>query len=198
MWLFVNKLIEKFKSGSIYAITSRPGVGKTQFCFNLISQIVSNECEILYVSDCLDKNEINDNIAQMPIASQNKVYFKQVFNLHKDKLKTYLNEKKYKYLILDPFDNYAYDIDFGDLKEIAIEKNIIVIVTKNLSRPPINNKRKNPVLSDIEFLDKIVGQKFFAYTDIILFLENDINTNEFKAIIGKDIHSKFGTTIIFK
>ena len=66
----------------------------------------------------------------MPIVSQNRVYFKQAFNLHKDKLKTYLNEKKYKYLILDPFDNYAYDIDFGDLKEIAIEKNIIVIVTK--------------------------------------------------------------------
>lgn len=192
MWLFVNKLIEKFKPGSIYAITSRPGVGKTQFCFNLISQVVGNECDILYVSDCLDKNEINDNIAQMPIVSQNRVYFKQVFNLHKDKLKTCLNEKKYKYLILDPFDNYAYDIDFGDLKEIAIEKNIIVIVTKNLSRPPINNKRKNPVLSDIEFLDKIVGQKFFAYTDIILFLENDINTNEFKAIIGKDIYGEIG------
>lgn len=193
--MFVNKLIQKFKSGSIYAITSRVGIDKTHFCLNLLSHIAEHNGEVLFLTDSLDTSEIDNYIAQLPTASQNRVYFKRAFNLHKDKLETHLNERKYKYLILDPFDNYACDIDFGVLKEIAIEKNLIVIVTKNLSRTPISSKRASPVLSDIKFIDKTVQQKFIAYTDLILFLDKNPNTSQFRLLVGKDVHGSIGYTI---
>ena len=195
MWLLMYKLIEKFKQGSIYAITSRVGVGKTHFCLELASVVSGNDCNILYLSDSLNTSEIDDYIAQMPITSQNRVCFKQAFNLHEDKLNAYLNEKKYDYLILDPFDIYAYDIDMGELKEIAIKKNIVVIVTKNLSRPPLNSHRKHPVLSDIKFVDKRVQSKFIGYTDIILFLERKPDTTQFRVLVGKDIHGNVEYTL---
>ena len=62
----------------------------------------------------------------------------------------------------------------------------------------MNSKRKKPVLSDIKFLDKIVCQKFIAYLDLILFLQSDPYTSEFKAIVGKDIYGEVGTTIDLK
>lgn len=195
MWLFMNKLIEKFKEGSIYAVTSRVGVGKTRFCLILLSHITENNGEVLFLTDSLDISEIDDYIAKMPITSRNRVYFKQAFHLHKDRLKAYLKEKEYKYLILDSFDNYAYDIDMGDLKEIAIEENIIVVVTKTLSRPPLFSKRKHPVLSDIKFSQKSTQDKFLAYVDVILFAYRKKPTSKILLTTAKNIHGTIGTTI---
>lgn len=191
----MKKLIEKFKQGSIYAITSRVGVGKTCFCLNLLSHIAEKGGEVLFLSDSLETSEINDFIAKMPPASKNKVHFKQAFRLHKDRLKAYLREKEYTHLILDPFDIYAYDIDLGELKEIAIKNNIIVIITKSLSRPPLFSKRNHPVLSDIKFVDKRVQKKFIAYIDIILFLERKPHTNDLKVLVGKDNYREIGCEI---
>ena len=188
----MKKLIEKFKQGSIYAITSRAGVGKTCFCLNLLSNIAENSGEILFLTDSLEMSEIHDYIAKMPSTSQNRVCFKQAFRLHKDRLKAFLREKEYTHLILDSFDNYAYDIDIGELKEMAMKNNIIVIITKSLSRPPLFSKRNHPVLSDIKFVDKRVQKKFIAYIDIILFLERKPHTNDLKVLVGKDIHNQIG------
>lgn len=188
----MKKLIKKFNQGSIYAITSRVGVGKTCFCLNLLSNIAENSGEILFLTDSLEISEIHDYIAKMPPTSQNRVCFKQAFRLHKDRLKAYLREKEYTHLILDPFDIYAYDIDIGELKEMAMKNNIVVIVTKNLSRPPLFSKRNHPVLSDVKFVDKRVQKKFIAYIDITLFLERKPNTNDFKVVVGKDIHNQIG------
>lgn len=193
--IVINKLIEKFKQGSIYAITSRVGVGKTHFCLNLLSHIAENNGEILFLTDSLEISEIDDYITQMPPTSQNRVCFKQTFRLHKDRLKAYLREKEYTHLILDPFDIYAYDIDIGELKEIAMKNNMVVIITKSLSRPPLFSKRKHPVLSDIKFVDKRVQRKFIAYIDIILFLEINPHTSRFRALVGKDVNGEIGYTI---
>ena len=191
----MKSLVEKFKKGSIYAITSRVGGGKTQFCLNLVAHITANDGEILFLTDSLDISDINGFIAKTTHTSQIRVCFRQAFYLNQERLKEYLSEKKYDYLILDPFDIYAYDIDFGELKEFAMENNIVVIVTKSLSRPSLSSQREEPNLSDVKFDDKQVQRKFIAYTDIILFLERKRNTNDFRALVGKDIHGEIGRTI---
>ena len=191
----MKNLTTMFQKGSIYAIASRCGIGKTQVCLNFAKYVAGNGEKVLYLSDSPSGKEIDILASQTILKGKNNIVCKRTFHLHKLKLEMLLNEDEYDYLILDPFDIYAYDIDMGELKEIAIEKHIAIIVTKNLSRPPLFSRRKPPVLSDIKFADKRVQRKFIAYTDIILFLERKSHTSRFKALVGKDVHGKIGYSI---
>lgn len=191
----MKNLTAMFQKGSIYAIASRCGIGKTQFCLDFAKYVAGNGEKVLYLSDSPSGKEIDVLASQTILKGKNNIVCKRTFHLHKLKLEMLLNEDEYDYLILDPFDIYAYDIDMGELKEIAVEKHIAIIVTKSLSRPPLFSRRKYPVLSDIKFANRRVQRKFIAYTDIILFLERKSHTSQFKVLVGKDVHGEIGYSI---
>lgn len=192
----MKKIVKMFQKGSVYAIASRCGIGKTQVCLKFADYAVGNKEKTLYLSDQIDGKEFDNLISRMNLSGENSVVCKRAFYLQKSKLKSLLNEDEYDYLILDPFDIYVYDIDMGDLKELAIENDIAIIVTKNLSRPPFFSRRKHPVMSDLKFADKKIKAKFIAYTDIILFLEKKPSENFMSFIVAKNIKGTIGYKLV--
>lgn len=190
----MKELFGNLKGGRIYAAASRPGVDKTLFCLTFATFVANKGSEVLYLSDSLTEEEFDSYLEKMPLVTPN-VVFKRAFHLHRQKLETLLDEGSYDYLVLDPFDIYAYDIDMGDLKEIAVEKGMDIILTKNVLRLPLDGSRKHHTLSDIKFLDKKVGAKFMSYTDIILFLDQDPETSQLKARVAKNLFGRIGYTI---
>ena len=80
-----------------------------------------------------------------------------------ERLSQWLDAKRYDLVVLDSFDVYCWDVDVGELKELAQEKGVCVWLTKSLpySEGPIN-------LSHVRFPEEEFRDKFIAYTDVIL------------------------------
>ena len=123
------------------------------------------------------------------------ISFEEVYKLTIEGLKMFASEDDYDLIVLDPFDIYALDIDLGELKEWAKKKNITVLVSKYLLRPPLESDRDHPVLSDIKFSQESTTDKFFAFVDVILFAYRKPQQSKISLTVAKNIYGTIGTTI---
>ena len=146
-----EKMIGGFKKGSIYAIATRPGVGKTHFCISVATLFASKESKVLYISNNISEEEFFNRQKAFNSNYGENIDFEQVYKLTLDGLDMFASEDDYDLIVLDPFDIYALDIDLDELKEWAKKKNIPILVSKYLSRPPLEDDRNHPVLSDLKF-----------------------------------------------
>ena len=127
----------------------------------------------------------------------NNINFEEVYKLTLEGLEMFASEDNYGLIVFDPFDIYSLDLDIGDLKEFAKKKNIAILLTTNLARPPLDEDRAHPVLSDMKFIDKKAYKKLIAFSELILFLTQEPSTIDINAIVGKDAHGKIGYEIKF-
>lgn len=74
------------------------------------------------------------------------INFEEVYKLTIEGLEMFASEDDYSLIVLDPFDIYSLDLDVGGLKEFAKKKNIAILLTTNLARPPIDDNRTHPVV----------------------------------------------------
>ena len=85
------------------------------------------------------------------------INFEEVYKLTIEGLEMFASEDNYGLIVLDPFDIYSLDIDIGDLKEFAKNKNVAILLTTNLARPPIDDNRTHPIVHPSDSTPSDVG-----------------------------------------
>ena len=190
-----EKMINGFKKGSMYAIATRPGVGKTHFCISIATLFASRNQKVLYIANSISEEEFCDRQKAFEVDCGNNIFFNEIYSLNIEKLDNLASEQEFDLIILDPIEIYLLDIDLGELKEWAKKKNITVLVSKYLSRPPLESDRDHPVLSDIKFSQESLLDKFLAYIDVILFAYRKNPQSKISLTVAKNIYGTIGTTI---
>lgn len=190
-----EKMIGGFKKGSIYAIATRPGVGKTHFCISIATLFASRNQKVLYISNSISEEEFFARQQAFISECGDNISFEEVYKLTLEGFNVFASEDDYDLIVLDPFDIFALDIDLGELKEWAKKKNIPILVSKYLSRPPLEDDRNHPVLSDLKFPQESLQEKFLAYVDVILFAYRKAPQSKISLTVAKNIYGTIGTTI---
>ena len=190
-----EKMIGGFKKGSIYAIATRPGVGKTHFCMSVANLFASRNQKVLYLSISISEEEFCDRQKAFEVDCGNNIFFNEIYSLDIEKLDKLASEQEFDLIILDPIEIYLLDIDLGELKEWAKKKNITVLVSKYLSRPPLESDRDHPVLSDIKFSQESITDKFLAYVDVIILANKSEPQHLISLKLAKNIFGSIGTVV---
>ena len=126
------------------------------------------------------------------------INFEEVYKLTLEGLKMFASDDNYDLIVIDPFDTYCWDLDISELKEFAKKKDVCILLSKQLRRPPLWSRRKHPVLSDVTFPQKHLENKFVSMVDIILFGYGKPNTNKIWVSVGKNIYGSIGTVLEFQ
>ena len=121
-----EKMIDGFKKGSMYAIATRPGVGKTHFCISIATLFASRNQKVLYIANSISEEEFCDRQKAFEVDCGNNIFFNEIYSLDIVKLDKLASEQEFDLIILDPIEIYLLDIDLGELKEWAKKKNITV------------------------------------------------------------------------
>lgn len=173
----MERLIENIRKGSIYCIGSRPFIDKSQICISIASSFAKNSEKVLYLSHTMNEDKFTEKLNTTYPEAYNNIYFEEVYKITIERLGMFTSEDNYTLIILDPFDIYSLDLDVGDLKTFVKKKNIAILLTTNLARPPLDSDRTHPVLSDIKFIDEKAQTKLIAFADIIMFAYLSFHSN---------------------
>lgn len=180
-------LVERLQKGNIYCVGARPFVDKAQFCIGMASLFASKDNKVIYISHGMGEYVFTEKLNKARLNVGDNLEFVEMYKITIEGLEIFADDDDYDLIVLDPFDIYSLDIDIGDLKEFANKKNIAILLTVNIARPPLDSDRTHPILSDIKFLDKKTYKKLIAFSELIVFISQELNTNDFKILVGKDI-----------
>lgn len=167
------------KPGHLIVVAGRPAMGKTAFVISIASHIIidinkkvlffrlDNNIEqtinriFCHVFDCRISGE-DDEIVFCKIESESRCVFSIAENLltdgHTDlisiinRCKEEVREEGIKLLIIDYLQLIKFDKDINistELKNLAVELNIPIICTSQLSRKPEERFDKRPVITDL-------------------------------------------------
>lgn len=195
--MHVERFVERIQKGNIYCVAARPFVDKAEFCVSAAVLFASKGNKVLYMSHNMDEDAFIAKLNTSCPGADDNIEFLEMFKITMEGLEMFADDD-YDLMVFDPFDIYSLDLDVGDLKEFAKKKNIAILLTTNLARPPFEEDRIHPVLSDMKFVDEKTYKKLLAFSDIILFISQEPDTNHFEALVGKDAHGEVGITIDFK
>ena len=160
---YIEQWFGDFEKGRLYAFATRAGVGKTHFALTLAGHWAKLGRKTLYISDAMNEATFERRLTALEPYYHENVDFKECYKLTIDRLSQWLDANPYDLVVLDPFDVYCWNVDVGELKELAQKKGVCVFLTKGLSfsEEPIN-------LSHLRFPKEEFRDKFIAYTDVIL------------------------------
>lgn len=193
----MERLVDRIEKGNIYCVGARPFVDKAQFCIGVASLFASKGNKVLYISHEMDEDTFTEKLHTTCSNDGDNINFEEVYKLTIEGLEMFASEDDYSLIVLDPFDIYALDIDLGELKEWAKKKNITVLVSKYLSRPPLESDRDHPVLSDIKFSQESLLDKFLAYVDVILFAYRKAPQSKISLTVAKNVYGYINNKIEF-
>ncbi len=181
----LEKMVGGFRLGSMYTVASRPCRGKTTFCMRTAILYAEQDYKVLYLSDSLTQEEFEHKLQECDEnAHIENIAFVPVFCLSKTRLEQVLNDHPCALLIVDSIDTLGMDIDIGQLKELSLERKMMIWLTKQLALPPLWCRRKHPTLSDIKFMPAKTRKKLIGYSDAIFFLHNEQSIR--KVILAKN------------
>ena len=129
---YIEQWFGEFEKGHLYALATRPGVGKTHFALTLSGHWAKLGRKTLYISDTMNKETFSQRFDALEPWYGDAIDYKECYKLTIPRLSEWLDTNHYDLLILDPFDVYAWNVDVGELKELAQEKGICVWLTTNL------------------------------------------------------------------
>lgn len=193
----MERFVDKIQKGNIYCVGVRPFVDKAQFCIGMASLFASKGNKVLHISHEMDEDTFTEKLNTTCSNDGDNINFEEVYKLTIEGLEMFASEDDYSLIVLDPFDIYALDIDLGELKEWAKKKNITVLVSKYLSRPPLESDRDHPVLSDIKFSQESLLDKFLAYVDVILFAYRKAPQSKISLTVAKNVYGYINNKIEF-
>ena len=193
----IEQLIGGFRQGNLYTIATRPGCGKTHFCMSVACHFAKLAQRVLYISDSMDEETFEQRIEKIGLYCYGEVVFKETYHLTMAKLSEWLDAAPFDLLVIDPIDVYCWDVDIGELKELAKAKHICVLLAKTLSAS-LSEKNKLPTLSHIQFPSASFLNKFLAYTSVILFGYFNPKNNSVCLCVAKNEYGSIGQTIEFR
>ena len=142
----MERFVDKIQKGNIFCVGARPFVDKAQFCIGVASLFASKGNKVLYISHEMDEDTFTEKLNTTCSNVGDNINFEEVYKLTIEGLEMFASEDDYSLIVLDPFDIYSLDLDIGDLKEFAKKKNIAILLTTNLARPPVDDNRTHPVI----------------------------------------------------
>ncbi len=177
----VDEMLGSFTSGNLYAVASRPGIGKTMFFKNVMNNILkSTDNEIFYFAEQIHcRMGISDTRFHATCVSEIS------------KVLPWVKEVADKGIVI--IDNLLdTDSVLPQLKEIAKEENALILIAVELSRKLERRKDKRPRLSDLNGADTALDGVVFLYRDCFE-LTND--SYQAEVIIAKNPNGSTGTAI---
>lgn len=205
----IKNIIQQFRNGSLGVIASRPSMGKSTFLFNiakyyavdkgtsvaLFNLEVSKEYIIEKFKDLSNENVFIDDTPAILVEEI------------KDKCTNLKDDKDIGVVLIDYIQLVSTEkhnrsreqelahISF-ELKKLAQELNVPIIITSQLSKEAELRQDKRPVLNDLRYNGSLTQD-----ADVIIFLYRDdyynknIDNNEVEVIVAKN---RYGNTKTIK
>ena len=189
----IEKMVGEFKKGGVYAICTRPGIGKTHFCLSVASYFAAKGQKVFYMSDCISPDEFYNRQSKIDPDCTENIQFEQIFLCTIDRLNDFVSEQDNSLVIIDPIDIYSHKLDIDEIKDFAKKKNITILLSKHLSKPLFWNRL--PALRDIKFVSKFTTEKFLAYVDVIFFAYRKEPHSPITLTLAKNIYGSIGQKV---
>jgi len=188
----LDNCINNIKTGSLVTIGGRPAMGKTEFVLSIVNNLLLNNKKVTYFNLDLTQeyfiNRLIANKTNLPIKDifkrnfdydsiitdldfyENKsLKIENNYNLTIDDLEKKINNSDSEIAIVDyiqliKITNPEVDI-IQELKRIAIEKNIIIVIISQISRRVEHRNDKSPLLADLKTFNSLE-----ELSDIVLMI----------------------------
>ena len=188
----LDVFIQNLQLGSIITVGGRPAIGKTELTLSIVNYLLSNNKKILYFNlDTANDVFISRLVANKTHFSINKIYNKQIdlqeikqsldfyndkeiniigkINLSLEELEKTVKEELPNVIIIDYIQllkTANEDVDIiQEVKRIAIENNLIVILLSQISRRVERRNDHRPMLADLKDFDSLE-----ELSDVVLML----------------------------
>ena len=191
----LDNCINNVKTGSLITIGSRPAMGKTELTLSIVNNLIKNNKKVTYFN--LDMSEdyfINRLIANKTNISINDIFERQIelssiisdldfyengnlkienhYNITVDDVENIIKKQNSDIVVIDyvqliKITNIETNI-IQELKRIAIENNLIIILLSQISRKVEHRNNKYPLLADLKTFDSLE-----ELSDIVLMIYRD-------------------------
>ena len=189
----LDNCINNVKIGSLITIAGRPAMGKTELTLSIANHLIQNNKKVTYFNLDMSEDyfinrlianktnlpikniferqiELNSIISDLDFYENDNLKIFNEYNLTIDKLEQKIGNSELvviDYIQLVKSDNPEIDI-IQELKRIAIEKNIVIIVLSQISRRVERRNNKYPLLADLKTFDSLE-----ELSDIVLMIYRD-------------------------
>ena len=182
--------IGEFTKSNIYLISSFPYVGKTTFGIELALTLTARNKRVLFIGSDILKSDFEKQLLEYNALTLfgNPQYI-QLHYLDNKRFDDMLNADEYDFVIIDS-DTLMLDVDIGLLKETIRDKNVGILITKQLTRQHFTKRSKQPTLSNLKFINQKTKLKYIAYSDAIIALYNAPESSEKRFSILKNMIAK--------
>jgi replicative DNA helicase len=189
-----DDLVNGLNGGELIIIGARPAIGKTAFATTLSKNIMEQNCGVCFFSlemsrDALQKrfskNNINVDHAMFSVIDKARITLNEI----KQTIKQQYKEKNLKVFFIDYLkliDKQCTDIEMiKELKTLAIDLNIVIIILTVLSRSTEGQKPELKYFPAVDSCADIIlalyrnreeEKKGNIETDLIV-LQNNVNNN---------------------
>lgn len=187
-----ESFINAFKNGCLYAISGRPGMGKTTVALFVANAFKNNGKKVLYIKTCCIQYGQNDTVG-CDFLYQPCICANEIENL--------VSIGKYEVIILDSFQELIKESKTKNamsLKRIAKKYNALIVVVSNISRKADRRRNHKPKISDMTA--KLCGSLAMnCRAVILLYRKRYYDEIEESDIIEASVASGlFGKTRVFK
>lgn len=206
----IKDIIQQFRNGSLSVIASRPSMGKSTLLLSIAKHYVVNK---YYTSVALFSLEMSKEyiIERVKDLSNEKVYIDDTPAISieeiKEKCTKLKNDKDIGVVLIDYIQlvstekrNKSREQELAhislELKNLAQELNVPIIITSQLSNEAELRQDKRPILNDLRYNGSLTQD-----ADVIIFLYRDdyynknIDNNEVEVIVAKN---RYGNTKTIK
>jgi len=189
----LDNCIKNIKTGSLITIGGRPAMGKTELTLSIVNHLIQNNKKVTYFNLNMSEDyfinrlianktnlpikniferqiELNSIISDLDCYENNNLKIFNEYNLTIDKLEQEVKNAEIvviDYIQLIKSENPEIDI-IQELKRIAIEKNIVIIVLSQISRRVESRNNKYPLLADLKTFDSLE-----ELSDVVLMIYRD-------------------------
>ncbi len=189
----LDNCIKNIKTGSLITIGGRPAMGKTELTLSIVNHLIQNNKKVAYFNLNMSEDyfinrlvanktnlpikniferqiELNSIICDLDFYESNNLKIFNEYNLTIDKLEQKIGNSELvviDYIQLVKSDSPEIDI-VQELKRIAIEKNIVIIVLSQISRRVEHRNNKYPLLADLKIFDSLE-----ELSDVVLMIYRD-------------------------
>ncbi|RLA72435.1 MAG: hypothetical protein DRG78_23840 [Epsilonproteobacteria bacterium] len=217
--LMLDKLLKSKNQGELIVFASRPNVGKTSLALETVYDKINNNNTVLYFSLDLGKEKlkirlqaIDKDIGIQSIKNDNQIFNnKNLFidettypsiNNIKDQIKLLVNEQDIKLVVID-YLQLINDFDIKNktitkqLKLLALELNIQIILLSQVKRRVEKRVNRRPILSDVKSHNSIEdhADTIIAIYREDIYKEYDEQIKEIK-MMNENYKSEFVNNLI--
>lgn len=195
-----------FRKGDLCLIGARPAVGKTTFAIQLADYIADGYKKVVFFSLESTKRQIEEILYKhgtaAPLMEIDESPAIDTKHIKKKLIETEADVAVIDYLGLikpsekkdnrvEEFSDIAYE-----LRSIAEELNVAIIVTMQLSRKygiQINELKHHCALEGLDFSDQDANTILFLNRDDYYNEDDDIGSNDAQIIVAKNMYGNIGT-----